>query len=146
MISDDMTPDDAIPVSSLRPESGDPLLKRLVDLARLGWEAELVLLTNGAVITGSLISASKFRAALAESIRSRPAEAGASGDFDQIVAAAVSAEDPSSYADQEPDIPEPRFVHLADVRLLGGVGQLAPFMRLRLPAVSGFWVREQKRP
>lgn len=145
MISHETTPDPTIPVVSVRPESGDPLLKRLVDLARLGWEADLVLFSNGAVITGNLISGAKFRAALAESIRSRPVEEGASGDFDQIVAAAVSAEDPPSSSDQEPDLPEPRFIHLADVHLLGAERQLAPFMRLRLPAVSGFWVREQKK-
>jgi len=145
MISREATPDPTIAMVSARSESGDPLLKRLVDLARLGWEADLVLFSNGAVITGNLISGAKFRAALAESIRSRPVEEGASGDFDRIVAAAVSAEDPPSSADQEPDLPEPRFIHLADVRLLGAEDQLAPFMRLRLPAVSGFWVRERKK-
>ena len=63
-------------VPNSRSESGDPLLKRLVVLARLGWEADLVLFSNGAVITGSLISGAKFRAALAEGIRSRPSDLG----------------------------------------------------------------------
>ena len=145
MTSREMTSDPTVPTLGARPESGDPLLKRLVDLARLGWGADLVLLSNGVVITGNLISGAKFREALAESIRSRPVEQGVSGDFDRIVAAAVAAEDPPSSSSEEPDLPEPRFIHLADVRLLGAKDQLAPFMRLRLPAISGFWVREQKK-
>lgn len=125
-------------------ESGDPLLKRLVDLARIGWEAELVLVSNGAVISGKLISGSKYRAALAESIRSRGEPGASVSDFDAIVAAAVAAEDPPP-VEQRPDLPEPRFIHLEDVHMLGSQGQIAPYMRLRLPAVSGFWIVTKPR-
>lgn len=65
MISREATPDPTTTTVGARSESGDPLLKRLVDLARLGWEADLVLFSNGAVITGNLISGAKFREALA---------------------------------------------------------------------------------
>lgn len=124
-----------------RRESGDPLLKRLVDLAKLGWEADLVLYSNGTFITGHLISGVKFRAALAESIRSGAGAKPSSAEFDGVVAAAVAAEDPPPMMDADGDMPEPRFVHLADVRTLGAKEPCAPFMRLRLPAVSGFWIQ-----
>jgi hypothetical protein len=126
-------------------ESGDPLLKRLVDLSRVGWEADLILYSNGSVITGRLISGAKFRAALAESIRTRAAAGEPGSDFDSIVAAAVAAEEPPTSPEPEPDLPEPRFIHLADVRLLEGDKPVAPFLRLRLPAVSGFWIRSAPR-
>lgn len=126
-------------------ESGDPLLKRLVDLSRVGWEADLVLYSNGSVITGHLISGAKFRAALAESIRTRVSAGEPGSDLDSIVAAAVAAEEPPSSPEPEPDLPEPRFIHLADVRLLDGDKPVAPFFRLRLPAVSGFWIRSAPR-
>ncbi len=135
-----------LPASPIpRGESGDPLLKRLVDLARIGWEADLVLFSNGAVLTGRLISGARFRAALAESIRSSGGPEGETSDFNGIVATAVAAEDPPP-VEQEPDLPEPRFIHLEDVRLLGSESQIAPYMRLRLPAVSGFWIVPRARP
>lgn len=130
------------PALTQKVESGDPLLKRLVDLSRIGWEADLVLLSNGTVITGRLISGAKFRAALAESIRTRESQQGS--DFDSIVAAAVAAEEPPPEPEPEPDLPEPRFIHLADVRVLEGDKPIAPFLRLRLPAVSGFWIASRR--
>jgi hypothetical protein len=130
---------------ALKVESGDPLLKRLVDLSRIGWEADLILYSNGSAITGHLISGAKFRAALAESIRTRVAAGEAGSDLDSIVAAAVAAEEPPPSPELEPDFPEPRFIHLADVRLLDGDKPIAPFLRLRLPAVSGFWIRSAPR-
>ena len=124
-------------LGAVRQESGDPLLKRLVDLAHLGWEADLVILSNGSWFQGRLISGSEYRAALAESIRGRRGGSGLYDELDLIVAAAIDAEDPPA-----PDIgpPEPRFIHLAGVRALGGPRVITPFLRLRLPAVSGFWV------
>jgi hypothetical protein len=114
--------------------SGDPLLKRLVDLAKVGWEADLVLFSNGSFIRGRLISGVKFRAALAQSIRAREGS-----DFDALVARIVAAEDPPVPNEEETG-PEPRFIHLADVRLGAGSEVRAPYLRLRLPAVSGFWI------
>ncbi len=129
-----------------RGESGDPLLKRLVDLAKLGWEANLVLYSNGAFLSGQLISGAKFRVALAESIRARRPDLSAPGsEFDEIVASAVAAEDPPT-EEADLEVPEPRFIHLADVRVFGQAEVSAPFLRLRLPAVSGFWIEAKTRP
>jgi hypothetical protein len=118
--------------------SGDPLLKRLVDLAKVGWEAELILLSNGIVVTGRLISGVKYRAALAQSLRE-----GTPSGLDELVAAAVEAEDPPAHEDEAPE-PEPRFIHLADVRIGDDGEPVAPYMRIRLPAVSGFWIRARR--
>src|SRR3990170_4263132 len=127
--------------------SGDPLLKRLVDMAQLGWRARLILFSNGQFISGTLVSPKAFRAALAESIRSRPEDIPAFSTLDSIVAAAIDAEDPGPTGLGSPyDVPEPRFIHLADVHM-GLPGQpAAPFLRLRLPAVSGFWVTAMEEP
>lgn len=124
--------------------SGDPLLKRLVDLAHLGWSRRIVLFSNGQVISGALISPAQFRAALAASIR-EGSEGQASTGMDELVASVVDAEDPP-VPDATPAAPEPRFIHLADVRI--GVSQepLTPFMRLRLPAASGFWISPGDEP
>jgi hypothetical protein len=120
--------------------SGDPLLKRLVDLAKVGWEANLVLFSNGSWISGRLISGVKFRAALAESITAA-GEGSRTANLDSLVASAVAAEDPPSPVDDELQ-PEPRFIHLADVRVLGNDSIVAPYLRLRLPAASGFWISQ----
>ena len=117
-------------------QSGDPLLKRLVDLASLGWAARLAVISNGVLVRGTLVSAGVFREALAAAITRR------GGDptyamLDDLVAAAVEADDPEPLWAQE-GVPEPRFIHLADVQI-GPDGHL-PFLRLRLPAVSGFWL------
>lgn len=121
--------------SDRQPESGDPLLKQLVDLGNLGWQPELLLFSNGELIRGRLISAALFKAALAESIRRTGGE---QLPVDSVVATAIAQYEPS--LDEEGhEVPEPRFIHLADVRI-GDSEPFAPFMRLRLPAVSGFWI------
>lgn len=118
-----------------KPESGDPLLKQLVDLGNLGWQPELLLYSNGELIRGRLISAALFKAALAESIRRT---GGNQLPVDSVVATAITQYGPS--LDEEGhEVPEPRFIHLADVRI-GESEPVAPFMRLRLPAISGFWI------
>ena len=124
--------------------SGDPLLKRLVELAQLGWQARLIVLSNGQYIEGTLVSGKAFRTALASEIRiGSDTRAGALYEtLDSMVAAAVDAEDPGpSDLGAPSDIPEPRFIHLARV-VIGHPDEAIrlPFLRLRLPAVSGFWV------
>jgi hypothetical protein len=124
--------------------SGDPLLKRLIDLANLGWRTELAMLSNGAVIRGTLISPSEFRAVLADSIQSGDADDPAYQVLREMVAHAVLAEDPDPVPLGRPsDVPEPRFIHLADVTI-NDKDQL-PFIRLRLPAVSGFWLANRRQ-
>jgi hypothetical protein len=119
--------------------SGDPLLKRLVSLAHLGWAPRLVLLSNGTLVSGTLISPTSFREALAESVRRGPSGEGQFEVLNAMLAKAVTEEDPDPYPLGPPtDVPEPRFIHLAEVTVVGG-GRV-PFMRLRLPAVSGFWL------
>jgi hypothetical protein len=124
--------------------SGDPLLKRLVDLAQLGWQARLILLSNGQYIEGTLVSPKAFRTAMASEIRD--GMAGGPSDplyetLDAMIAAAIDAEDPGpSDLGAPSDIPEPRFIHLAEVLIGRNNPTTLPFVRLRLPAVSGFWV------
>lgn len=125
---------EATPTAVTTGMSGDPLLKRLVDLAHLGWTAKLTFYSNGQVLSGVLISPAQFRSALAASIRTSDP-----GGFDSLVASVVDAEDPP-VPDASLGFPEPRFIHLADVRIGTNEEPLAPFMRLRLPAVSGFWI------
>jgi hypothetical protein len=123
--------------------SGDPLLKRLVELANLGWRAKLIILTNGVVIEGLLISPADFRTVLADSIRNGGDEDRAYLHLREMVADAITADDPDPMPLGRPtDVPEPRFIHLADVTI--GSGVRLPFLRLRLPAVSGFWVVAEK--
>lgn len=124
----------SLPVTGV---SGDPLLKRLVDLAHLGWSARLLLLSNGQLLTGTLISPATFRAALAASIRGSSGHS--ASPFDDHVASVVDAEDPP-VPDPAGEIPEPRFIHLADVVFLPPTDLQLPFLRMRLPAVSAFWV------
>lgn len=136
----------ATEVSGQRVESGDPMLKRLVDLAHLGWRADLLILTNGVFLSGTLISPQTFRNALAESIQARADDTHLAG-LDSIVARAVAAEEPPP--DPRPlalDAPEPRFIHLRDVRVGFGSQVTAPYLRLRLPAVSGFWLTTVVEP
>ena len=124
--------------------SGDPMLKRLVSLSTLGWRARFIVLSNGVAISGTLISPSDYRAALSASVRQ-----GASADkrfeeLDLIVAESILADD----ADEVPlgvpaDVPEPRYLHLAEVEI-GSIE--VPFLRLRLPAVSGFWLTTLSAP
>ena len=124
--------------------SGDPLLKRLVDLAQLGWQARLIVLSNGQYIEGTLVSSKAFRTALASEIRVG-ATTGSGAQLyetlDGMIAAAIDAEDPGpSELGAPSDIPEPRFIHLTDVLVGRSDATPLPFLRLRLPAVSGFWV------
>lgn len=121
--------------------SGDPLLKRLVELSKVGWEADLVLFSNGTMVRGRLISGVKFRAALAESIVER--RPSVSSNLDAIVAQSVAAEDPPP--EQDDNHPEPRFIHLAEVEIGHSPPIRIPFLRLRLPAVSGFWIESTGR-
>ena len=134
---------------TMKVESGDPLLKRLVDLAQLGFHARLTLFSNGQVIQGSLIPAQLYCSNLAGSIRSREKEAGLFGSLDEIVARAIEAEMPLDMDDDAEDTggdepPEPRYIHLADVTIGAQREPMAPFLRLRLPAVSGFWLEPQE--
>ncbi len=133
-------------VTGRRVESGDPMLKRLVDLAHLGWRAELVILTNGVFLSGTLISPQTFRNALAQSINARTDDAYLAG-LDSVVARVVAAEEPPP--DPRPpalDVPEPRYIHLRDVRVGFGSQVIAPYLRLRLPAASGFWLSTVMEP
>ena len=130
--------------ASISGTSGDPLLKRLVDLADLGFSPRLTLLSNGTIISGTLVSPSTYRTALAESIRGSDGLADAFGTLDSIVAAAIDIEDPV-VTEAAPWEPEPRFIHLSDVRLGGDPTQVAPFLRIRLPAVSAFWLTTSHR-
>jgi hypothetical protein len=122
--------------------SGDPLLKRLVELAALGWRARLVILSNGIVVTGTLISPAAFREALAASITHR-VEDPAYEMLDEVVATAITAQDPEPLGAGLAEGPEPRFVHLSDVKVGSDVD--LPFLRLRLPAISGFWLADSPR-
>jgi hypothetical protein len=125
--------------------SGDPLLKRLVDLAQLGFQPDLVILTNGEVIRGVLVSARTYRTALANSIRAAEAD-DAYAALEELVATAIEKEDPGPSGMGAPsDVPEPRYIHLANVRLGRDAQPFAPFLRLRLPAVSGFWLESSPR-
>jgi hypothetical protein len=119
--------------------SGDPLLKRLVDLAHLGFSADLTLYSNGQVLHGKLISSRTYRAQLATSLRT---EGGAFALLDGLIATAVEEDEPgpSGLGSAIGLVPEPRFIHLADVTIGVQREALAPFLRLRLPAVSGFWL------
>jgi hypothetical protein len=122
-------------------ESGDPLLKRLVDLAQLGWQPELVIFSNGAWLRGRLVSPKTFRAALAESIRVGGDADSSFAALDVMVASAIEREDPGPSGLGAPsDLPEPRFIHMAAVREATNGREIAPFIRLRLPAVSAFWL------
>lgn len=139
---DDEEPPDAEHETAWSPEpglSGDPLLKRLVDLAQLGFSPRLTIVSNGMVINGTLVSATVYRSALASSLRQG---AGLFATLDGLIAAAIDADEPgtSGLGSTLNQGPEPRFIHLADVT--GGLedAPLAPFLRLRLPAVSGFWL------
>jgi hypothetical protein len=120
--------------------SGDPLLKRLVDLAGLGWSTELALVSNGAVISGTLISQAEFLAALSGEILHREGQPEYEV-LDQLVADAISTADPEPFGVPDDQQPEPRFIHLADVTV---AGTAVPYLRLRLPAVSGFWLTSTK--
>lgn len=135
----EMTPAD--PVQSVTCLSGDPLLKRLVSLAHLGWTAKLVLFSNGSLLSGTLISGSSYRAALSESVRRGNPDSPQFEVLNGMVANAITEED----ADPSPmglpaASPEPRFIHLASVSFVGVETEPVPFLRLRLPAVSGFWI------
>lgn len=117
-------------------QSGDPLLKRLVDLSSLGWTARMAVISNGVLIRGTLVSVGVFREALAAAITRRGGDP-SYAMLDDLVAAAVEADDPDPLWMQE-GVPEPRYIHLADVQI--GPNERLPFLRLRLPAVSGFWL------
>lgn len=119
--------------------SGDPLLKRLVDLAQIGFSAEMTLYSNGQVIHGTLISSQTYRQALAETLRSTE---GMFASLDQLIAEAVEEDEPgeSGLGSTSGLVPEPRFIHLAKATIGTDRRELAPFLRLRLPAVSGFWL------
>lgn len=144
-MTDDVDPRDeaqdvAFEVAQITGTSGDPMLKRLVDLAHLGWSAELTLFSNGAILVGRLISPAQFRAALGESIRGRSTDERASLlGLDAVVVGIIEAEEPPM--SDVSTVAEPRYLHLANVTLRGqGRQEMVPFMRLRLPAVSGWWV------
>ena len=91
-------------------------------------------------VTGTLIAPGTYRSALAASV----SKGGAKDQpwlevLDKMVAAAILEEDPDPSPIGTPtNQPEPRFIHLADV--VFDRGPTVPFMRLRLPAVSGFWL------
>ena len=87
--------------------SGDPLLKRLVDLAHIGFSARLVLISNGQLLSGRLISPDVWRAALAESIRDRERSMAAFATLDEMVAAAIEAQDAGPTGLGRPDVPDP---------------------------------------
>jgi hypothetical protein len=124
--------------------SGDPLLKRLVDLSQLGFTANLTLFSNGELLSGRLISPRAYFEALASSIEQRGERKGPFGALDDIVAGAIEAESPTEGVEDEEELsegtPEPRYIHLANVCIGVDRRPVAPFLRLRLPAVSGFWV------
>jgi hypothetical protein len=124
--------------------SGDPLLKRLVALADLGWRARLVVVSNGTLLVGTLVSPDAFRAALADKVRRRSPDERWYEVLDEMVASAITHDDPDPTPLGSPgDVPEPRFVHLADVALDRA---RLPYLRLRLPAVSGFWLESVTEP
>lgn len=127
--------DDVIPVTHAM-KSKDATVTYRASIANLGTGVSITLFLSGVVVTGNLISGKQYYESIASDIK------GSGGESAEIIAKYFSEVGEAVYGlNDEADAPPTNFIHLNEVSLLKGDGNMFNFsnglLRVKIEEIDG---------